>query len=176
MMHSTLNRTEPHSFSPVRSRFSGLNPAFAAAFAAAVLLAATIGARAQDAGATPAGSSPAASAPAPGQAKPDIAISNQKPAKKRKSAPADDKKADKVVASKATRKVEKTVKKDNSLVGVDASLPDKALYDKAEDAIKHGRFDGRISTCAKRFALANGSAACQFRAASTSVASTSRRS
>jgi outer membrane protein assembly factor BamD len=145
MMHSTLNRTEPHSFSPVRSRFSGLNPAFAAAFAAAVLLAATIGARAQDAGAAPADSSPAAAAPAPGQAKPDIAVSNQKPAKKRKSAPADDKKADKVVASKATKKVEKTVKKDNSLVGVDASLPDKALYDKAEDAIKHGHFDvGRL--------------------------------
>jgi outer membrane protein assembly factor BamD len=145
MMHSTLNRTEPHSFSPVRSRFSGLNPAFAAAFAAAVLLAATIGARAQEAGAAPADSSPVAAAPAPDQAKPDIAVSNQKPAKKRKSAPADDKKADKVVASKATKKVEKTVKKDNSLVGVDASLPDKALYDKAEDAIKHGHFDvGRL--------------------------------
>lgn len=161
MMHSTLNRTEPHSFSPVRSRFPGLHPAFAAAFAAAVLLAATIGVRAQDAAgptpaaaasadtaaaqSAPADSSPAASAPASGQAKPDIAISNQKPTKKGKSAPADDKKADKVVASKATKKVEKTVKKDNSLVGVDASLPDKALYDKAEDAIKHGRFDvGRL--------------------------------
>ena len=40
--------------------------------------------------------------------------------------------------------MEKTVKKD-ALVGVDTSLPDKALYDKAEDAIKHGRFDvGRL--------------------------------
>ena len=158
MMHSTLNRTEPHSFSPVRFRFSGLNPAFAAAFAAAVLLAATIGARAQEAGtppaaasadtaaaqSAPADSSPAASAPAPGQAKPDIAISNQKPTKKSKSAPADDKKAAKIVPSKDSRKVEKTVKKD-ALVGVDTTLPDKALYDKAEDAIKHGRFDvGRL--------------------------------
>src|ERR1039458_773942 len=160
MMHSTLNRTEPHSVFPIRFRFPGLHPAFAAAFTAAVLLAATIGARAQDAAGTtpaavsadpaaaqsaPADSSPAAVAPTPGQAKPDIAVSNQKAGKKRKSAPADDKKADKIVPSKATKKVEKSVKKDNSLVGVDASLPDKALYDKAEDAIKHGRFDvGRL--------------------------------
>ena len=72
MMHSTLNRTEPHSFSPVRSRFPGLHPAFAAAFAAAVLLAATIGARAQEAGAAPADSSPVAAAPAPDQARPVI--------------------------------------------------------------------------------------------------------
>src|ERR1700690_2209012 len=116
MMHSTLNRTEPHSFSPVRSRFPSLHLGFAAAFAAAVLLAATVGAPAQDAAGAP---PPAASAPA--QAKPDIAVSNQKPAKKRKPAPADDKKADKIVASKDTRKAEKTVKKD-ALVGVDTSL------------------------------------------------------
>ena len=142
MMHSTLNRTES---SPLRSRFFNSHLAFAAAFTAAILLAATIGARAQDAaaGTPPADSSPAAAAPA--QAKPDIAVSNQKPAKKRKSAAVDDKKADKVVASKDTKKAEKTVKKDNSLVGVDSALPDKALFDKAQDAIKHGRFDvGRL--------------------------------
>ena len=71
--------------------------------------------------------------------KPDIALSNQKPAKTRKA------KEEKVVVSKDTKKEDKKVKKDNPLVGMDAKLPDKALYDKAEDAIKHGRFDvGRL--------------------------------
>ena len=152
MMHrSTLNRIELCSFSPVRSLFPDMRTALAAGFTAAMLLAASVGARAQAADATPAAapagaaaaqSAPAdAAAPAAGQAKPDISLTNQKPAKKRKQEPADEKKADKVVPSKDTKKVEKTVKKDNPLEGVDAKLPDKELYDKAEDAVKHGRYD-----------------------------------
>ena len=141
MQRSTLNRTELHSFFPVCSFFPA---ALAAGLTAALVLAYPMGVRAQDAAAAPADTAAAQSTPA--AAKPDIALTNQKPAKKRKQAePVDDKKAEKIVPSKDTKKVEKTVKRDNSLVGVDSNLPDKALYDKAEDAIKHGRFDvGRL--------------------------------
>ena len=43
--------------------------------------------------------------------------------------------------SKDTKKQDKKAKKVNPLVGQDANLPDKALYDKAQDAVKHGRYD-----------------------------------
>jgi outer membrane protein assembly factor BamD len=97
-------------------------------------------AHAQDA--TPAtGAAPAAQAVAPvaAPAQNDINLSNQKGKKTRKA------KEDKVVESKDTKKEDKKVKKDNVLAGMDVKLPDKQLYDKAEDAIKHGRFDvGRL--------------------------------
>src|SRR5207248_9977809 len=53
------------------------------------------------------------------------------------------KKDDQVVQSKDTRQALKKEKKDkiNQLAGIDAKLPDKALYDKAEDAVKHGHYD-----------------------------------
>lgn len=51
------------------------------------------------------------------------------------------KKDDKIVASKDTRKNYKKDKKIDTLAGIDANLPDKALYDKAELAIKKGHFD-----------------------------------
>jgi outer membrane protein assembly factor BamD len=108
----------------------------------AVLLASTFGARAQaptppDAQSAapttaPATAQPAAQTTAP---KPGIALTNQKAAKVRKS------KEEKVVASKDTKQADKKATKDNQLLGVDPRLPDKALYDKAEDAVKHGRFD-----------------------------------
>jgi outer membrane protein assembly factor BamD len=96
-------------------------------------------ARAQEATPAPdAAAQPAA--PAAAQPQNDISLSNQKPAKTRKAA-----KDDKVTASKDTKKEDKKLKKDNPLLGQDSKLPDKALYDKAEDAIKHGRFDvGRL--------------------------------
>jgi len=99
-----------------------------AGFAVAALLAATVGARAQAV-------DPAAAAQAEAQAAATQSggISNQKPTKTRK-------KDEKVVATKDTKKEDKKVKKDNPLLGVDGKLPDKQLYDKAEDAIKHGRF------------------------------------
>jgi outer membrane protein assembly factor BamD len=142
MMHRNIaTSTQP------RSPISDLRVALTIGLTAAALLAATLGAHAQDASPTPEAAaqaesqaaaaqtaSPAATAP-----KNDVTITNQKPVKVRKS------KEDKVVASKATRKEDKKVKKDNTLAGLDVKLPDKQLYDKAEDAIKHGRFDvGRL--------------------------------
>jgi outer membrane protein assembly factor BamD len=103
-----------------------------------VLLASTLGVRAQattpatDAQPAAQSATPAAQTTAP---KPGIAVSNKKPVKTRKQ------KDEKVVASKDTKKEDKKVQKDNPLLGQDAKLPDKALYDKAEDAIKKGRYD-----------------------------------
>ena len=51
------------------------------------------------------------------------------------------KKDDKVVASKDTKKNLRNEKKDDALIGVDAKLPDKQLYDKAMVATKKGHFD-----------------------------------
>ena len=104
---------------------------------AASVAAAPLAARAQDA-------APAATAQdatqQPAAAKPDISISNQKPAKGKAR-----KQDEKVVLSKDSRKADKKTAKVVSLTGKDTKLPDKALYDKAQDAIKHGRYDvGRI--------------------------------
>jgi outer membrane protein assembly factor BamD len=127
---------------PLRSfipdlRFPDLRAAFTTGLTVAALLTASIGARAQATDAAPAtppatqtDAAPAAPAPTPG-----MVISNQPTGKTRKQ------KEDKVVVTKDTKKEDKVVKKDNPLEGMDAKLPDKALYDKAMDAIKHGRFD-----------------------------------
>jgi outer membrane protein assembly factor BamD len=136
MMHrNTATRTQP------RSPISNLRTTLTTGFTAAALLAASLGAHAQDTAPAPAAaqtSAPAATQPAAPGAK-DTSFSNQKPVKTRKE------KEDKIVASKDTKKVDKKLKKDNPLYGQDVKLPDKALYDKAEDAIKHGRFDvGRL--------------------------------
>ena len=118
----------------------------------AALLAATIGARAQAAAPTqnaatqtaasqaaalpPAATQTAATQTAAAPAKPDIALSNKKAPKVRKQ-----KKDEKVVLSKDTKKEDKKVKKVNPIEAQDAKLPDKALYDKAMDAVKRGRYD-----------------------------------
>ena len=52
-----------------------------------------------------------------------------------------DKKADKVVQTKATKKAVIKDKRAELAAGIDAKLPDKQLYDKAMDATKHGHFD-----------------------------------
>jgi len=95
-------------------------------FAVAALLTTTVGAYGQ---APQTDATPAAQPPA------DIVLSNptSKAAKPQKD--------DKVVQSKDTKKEEKKYKKDNPLEGQDAKLPDKELYDKAMDAVKHGRYD-----------------------------------
>jgi outer membrane protein assembly factor BamD len=113
---------------------NGLTTGFtAAALLAYSLSTFTPAARAQDTSAA------SAAPPAATQPVNDISLSNQKPTKVRKS------KEDRVVASKDTKKVDRKLKKDNPLLGQDVKLPDKTLYDKAEDAIKHGRFDvGRL--------------------------------
>src|SRR5665213_3497843 len=59
------------------------------------------------------------------------------PAKKKKKVA----KADRVVASRDTRRENKKDARLNPLAGKDAKLPDKALYDKALDQTKRGHFD-----------------------------------
>jgi len=113
----------------------------AAALLAAAFTAAPLAARAQSAPATPDAAAQTApdstAAPTP---RPDISLTNQKPAKGKQR-----KQDEKVVQSKDSRKADKKTAKTISLAGLDTKLPDKALYDKAQDAIKHGRFDvGRI--------------------------------
>ena len=142
MTKSTTSRHIRISTIKDRSLFSNLP----AALTVAALLAATIGACAQAVAPTPdasaqTGSSPAAVTPvaatqAAAPAKPDIALSNKKAPKVRKQ-----KKDEKVVLSKDTKKEDKKVKKINPIEAQDAKLPDKALYDKAMDAVKRGRYD-----------------------------------
>jgi outer membrane protein assembly factor BamD len=111
---------------------SDLRATLAAGLTIAALLAANPQVRAQAATPAPDNSAqPASSAPQPNTA----TFSNKPAAKVRKQ------KQDKVVESKDTKKEGKQLKKDNSLEGVDTKLPDKELYDKAEDAVKHGRYD-----------------------------------
>jgi outer membrane protein assembly factor BamD len=57
------------------------------------------------------------------------------------SATDNNKKTDKVVQSKDTKKELRKEKKLVPVVGTDAKLPDKQLYDKAVEATKHGHFD-----------------------------------
>jgi outer membrane protein assembly factor BamD len=147
MTQSNTRSTRPGSIR-ARSFFPELRT-LTTGFTAAALLAASLGMRAQatatpDA-AQPGVDTPASAAPATGaqttgttpavNPQGTIDVTNQKSAKTRKQ------KEDKVVASKDTRQEDKKTKKDNSLVGMDSKLPDKALYDKAEDAVKHGRYD-----------------------------------
>jgi outer membrane protein assembly factor BamD len=143
MQSSTVSSIQTRSSFPVFSLFTDVRAALTAGFAVAALLAATVGARAQAVDPAAAAQAEAqAAATQSGTAAPAATqsggISNQKPTKTRK-------KDEKVVATKDTKKEDKKVKKDNPLLGVDGKLPDKQLYDKAEDAIKHGRFDiGRL--------------------------------
>ena len=51
------------------------------------------------------------------------------------------KKNDKVVQTKATKKAVAKDKKAELVAGADAKLPDKQLYDKATNALKHGHYD-----------------------------------
>ena len=53
----------------------------------------------------------------------------------------DNKKTDKVVQSKDTKKELRKEKKLDPVAGADAKLPDKQLYDKAVDATRRGHFD-----------------------------------
>ena len=117
---------------PVRSFFPSLRSSLAAGFAVAALAAGSLVAHAQAAPeATPAAPDATQTA-APAV---PATLSNQPEGKSRKQ------KEEKVVPSKDTKKEVKRYKKDNPLEGMDAKLPDKSLYDKAMDSIKHGRFD-----------------------------------
>jgi len=125
------------SFSP-SNRMSLL-----AGFAVAALLAGAPSLKAQDAPAaspvdqnTPASQTTTAT---PAQA--DVTLSNT-PVKKKKPKIA---KADRVVATKDTKKELKREAKFNPLIGKDQQLPDKQLYDKAVAQIASGHYDiGRL--------------------------------
>jgi outer membrane protein assembly factor BamD len=118
------------SLFPVRSSFFQI---FATGLATAALLAASSSLRAQSADAAAQQTPPAATDAATPAPQADITLSTGKTRKK----------DEKVVQSKDTRQALKKEKKDkiNQLAGIDAKLPDKALYDKAEDAVKHGHYD-----------------------------------
>jgi outer membrane protein assembly factor BamD len=103
----------------------------------AVILCAT-SAYAQDA-ATPAQDTAVPAAPA-SAAPESITLSNTS-AKKKARVSKQDKKDEKVVASKDTIKAEKKARKNNPLAGVDVKLPDKQLYDKAMVALQRNHFD-----------------------------------
>jgi outer membrane protein assembly factor BamD len=136
---------------PFRCSFPNIRTTtFTTGLIAAALLTATLRAPAQasDATQSTAGQpgTPAAttagqtnSTPAATAQPKSVALINQKPVKTRKQK--EDKNENKVVESKDTRKDVKKTKKTDSLEGVDAKLPDKELYDKAVDAVKHGRYD-----------------------------------
>ena len=126
--------TQIRSSFSARSFFPSLQTSLLAGVAVAALAAATVSASAQTApeAATPAPAADAAQTTAPAAS---VTLSNQPDSKSRKQ------KEEKVVQSKDTKKEVKRYKKDNPLQGMDAKLPDKSLYDKAMDSIKHGRFD-----------------------------------
>jgi len=138
-----MMRRSPFLILPIRSFFPNVCTSLTAGLAVATLLTAAISAPAQAADAAQSAPATAASpTDAPPAAAPQpnsISLSNQKPAKTRKQT--EDKNENKVVESKDTKKEVKKTKKDDSIVGGDAKLPDKELYDKAEDAVKHGRYD-----------------------------------
>jgi outer membrane protein assembly factor BamD len=110
-----------------RSVFSSRSAAFAAVFTVALAVAPALP-----------GQDIANPVAAPAQA-PDQTLSNT-PAKKQKVD-----KADRIQQTKDTKAADKKEKKLDPLVGKDATLPDKQLYDKAEAQIKSGHYDvGRL--------------------------------
>ncbi len=132
---NTENRSQLFSSFPVHSLFTDFRSTVAAGFTVVLLLACPLGSRAQDAAPAPAAAQqPAATAPADTNPQATVTLSNQKPQKTRK-------KDEKVVQTKDTKQEVKKTQKTATLEGIDVKLPDKALYDKAEDAVKHGRFD-----------------------------------
>ncbi len=138
--------TQNTAFSSIQvssTRVRSFFPYLPAVLVVAALLAASVGARAQDAAppaaaatdaATPGTTTPAA-APDSVPVKPDIALSNKKPAKVRAQ------KADKVVQSKDTKVADKKAKKITPIAAQDAKLPDQQLYEKAQAATNKGHYD-----------------------------------
>jgi outer membrane protein assembly factor BamD len=135
-LSTTSSSIQLSSSKVVSSKARSLFPDVCATLAVAALLAATIGARAQAVAPTPDAATQTDASQAAAPAKPDIALSNKKAPKVRKQ-----KKDEKVVLSKDTKKEDKKDKKINPIEAQDAKLPDKALYDKAMEAVKRGRFD-----------------------------------
>lgn len=135
MTQSTSSSSIQVSSSKARCFFPDARVVLATGSVLAALLAAGVGARAQTAASVPDAAAQTESTPAAAQAKPDISLSTRKAAKVRRQ------KDEKVVQSKDTKTADKKAKKIGTIAGQDAKLPDKELYDKAEDAVKHGRYD-----------------------------------
>jgi len=93
-------------------------------------------ARAQDAASTP-----ATDASAQPQAQPTATVANTPGKKTKQRVSKEDKKDNKVVASKDTAKAAKKAKKDTTLADTDTKLPDKELYDKAMAAMAKSHYD-----------------------------------
>jgi outer membrane protein assembly factor BamD len=120
-----------------RSFFPSNHAGLVAGLAVAALLAGTPQLRAQDAPAPQpaAQGTPATTTDAQQPAQADVSLSNTH-TKKTKVA-----KTDRVQQSKDTKVAEKKEKKLDPLVGKDATLPDKQLYDKALKQEKSGHYD-----------------------------------
>ena len=132
MTHCTASSSIQVSCIQPHSLFPGVRPVFTAGFAVALLLTPTIAARAQ--AANPATGAPVQANSTPA-AEPHVMVPVSKAPKVRKQ------KDEKDIVSKDTKKEEKKDKKINPIEVQDAKLPDKQLYDKAMDAVKHGRYD-----------------------------------
>ncbi len=136
----------------MRKMHLGFFPSRRAGLLAGLAVAALLSGAAASLGAqqTPAGTAPAASTPgvtgssdtttdAQGRTTQSATLSVDTGKKKKADKP------DRVQQTKDTRAAIRKDKKFNPLIGKDADLPDKQLYDKAMDQIQHGHFDvGRL--------------------------------
>lgn len=113
-----------------RSFFPTVRASVLAGLVTAAMLAAPIAATAQVTG------SSQTTTDATGQQHETVSLTATKPSKKEK-----EKKSDKVVQSKDTKRELRKERKLNPQAAEDAKLPDKELYDKALYAMKKGRFD-----------------------------------
>ncbi len=135
-------------FFPTRSFLPSLRAGLSAGLAVSLLLAPAASLRAQEAApaAAPSPSTQPSTTPAQAsgspQADPTLANSPENNTRRIKSKlTKDEKKADKVIASKDTRRAALKDKKLDPLAGQDSKLPDRQLYDKALIATKKGHFD-----------------------------------
>ncbi len=142
------------SFVPTHAFFPSLRARLSAGLAVALLLApaATVSAQEAAPASAPSNATPtqAAGAQSPAdtspsgspQADPSLTNSPQNNTKRIKvKETKDEKKADKVIQSKDTRRAALKEKKLDPLAGQDSKLPDRQLYDKALIATKKGHFD-----------------------------------
>jgi outer membrane protein assembly factor BamD len=125
----------------MRMKILGFSPsdrsAFLAALAVAALLAGTTALNAQDAPPPQQTAAPAAqTTPAPAQADATLSNTPKKKEKKQKVA-----KTDRLQETKDTKAELKKEAKYNPLIGKDAQLPDKQLYDKAMVQVNGGHYD-----------------------------------
>ncbi len=120
-----------HSF------FPSVRASLLAGVAVAALLTVGVSAHAQATESNPAPAATTAQQPQEGTLNSNPALVPEKKVKLTK----EEKRESKVIQSKDTKKQLRKDKKANPLIGQDATLPDKQLFDKALDASKRGHFD-----------------------------------